>query len=107
LHICVSLSPVVSLRAHPLTRLRRRCDQGHIDAFLADDVGWTIGHVVADTSSWWTGRKLIDPQAIAEVSEVDSSVSIDASRQSMKSAPPCDPEALPERTPEAGQEIFP
>jgi hypothetical protein len=84
-------------------------DIGQIDDLLVDDVSWTIRHVVVeDTNNWPGGRKtLVVPSSITGMRLQDSTVSVDASRQSIKNAPPYDPETLAERMPEGGQNVFP
>jgi hypothetical protein len=69
-------------------------DIGHIAGFLVDDQTWSIRYLVVDTSNWWVGHKvLIAPAWITGVHWGDASVSIDLSREAVKSAPAYDPKA--------------
>lgn len=83
-------------------------DVGHIDDLLVDDADWGIRHVVLETSSGWAGRKvLVDPARIVAVNRSTKTTSIDVSRDSIDGAAPFDPNTLSERTPAAGQNVFP
>lgn len=67
---------------------------GHVSGFLVDDETWAIRYLVIDTSNWWLGHKvLIAPPWIQGVHWSDQTVSVDLSRESIKSAPPYDPAA--------------
>ena len=66
-------------------------DIGHVSGFLVDDQTWAIRYLVIDTSNWWVGHKvLIAPQWIKSVNWSDKTVSVDLSRESIKTAPPYD-----------------
>ncbi|MHB1869878.1 MAG: PRC-barrel domain-containing protein [Steroidobacteraceae bacterium] len=68
---------------------------GHVDNLLIDEATWAIRYMIVDTSNWWLGHQVaIAPQWIREVDWFDNIVSIDATRQSLKDAPPYDP-AIP------------
>jgi hypothetical protein len=63
-------------------------DLGHVSGFIVDEGTWAVRYLIADTSNWWGGHKvLISPEWIEEVRWADNSVSIDLSRQSVKDAP--------------------
>jgi hypothetical protein len=65
---------------------------GHVAGFLVDDNTWAIRYLIIDTSNWWVGHKvLIAPQWITGVHWNDQTVSVDLSRESIKSAPHYDP----------------
>ena len=66
-------------------------DIGHVSGFLVDDETWAIRYLVIDTSNWWVGHKvLVAPPWIKGVHWSDQIVSVDLSRESIKSAPPYD-----------------
>ncbi len=67
-------------------------DIGHVSGFLVDDETWAIRYLVIDTSNWWLGHKvLIAPSWIKGVQWEDETVTVDLSRESIKSAPHYDP----------------
>jgi hypothetical protein len=73
-------------------------DLGHVENFLVDDESWVVRYFVVDTSNWWGGHHvLIAPQWVARVSWPDSTVSLDLSREAIKSAPPYDAAKMFER----------
>jgi PRC-barrel domain len=66
-------------------------DIGHVCGFLIDDETWAVRYLVIDTSNWWIGHKvLIAPQWIKAVDWPEQSVSVDLSRELIKTAPPFD-----------------
>lgn len=68
-------------------------DIGHVAGYLVDDETWAIVYLVVDTSNWWLGHKvLIAPPWITGVHWADQTVSVNLSRESVKSAPVYDPE---------------
>lgn len=70
-------------------------DLGHVEDFLVDDESWRIHHAVIDTSNWWFGKQvLVSPDWITSIDWAGSSVVIDRSRDSLKSAGAYDPDAL-------------
>jgi uncharacterized protein YrrD len=65
---------------------------GHIDDFILDERTWAIRYLVVDTSNWWLGHKvLIAPQWTRKVNWSDSTVSINLSREAVRSSPTYDP----------------
>ena len=61
---------------------------GHISAMLVDEATWAIRYLIVDTSNWWIGQKvLVPPQWITEVSWSASQVSINLTRETIKSSP--------------------
>jgi hypothetical protein len=67
-------------------------DIGHVSGFLVDDETWAIRYLIIDTSNWWIGHKvLVAPAWIKGVQWFDEKVSVDLSRDSIKTAPIYDP----------------
>ena len=67
-------------------------DIGHVSGFLVDDETWAIRYLIIDTSNWWMGHKvLVAPAWIKGVQWFDEKVSVDLSRDSIKTAPVYDP----------------
>ena len=65
---------------------------GHVAGFLVDDETWAIRYVVVDTSNWWLGNKvLLAPDWIKGVNWSTQTVSVDLSRESIKTAPAYNP----------------
>jgi hypothetical protein len=63
-------------------------DIGHVEDILIDDETWAIRYFVLNTSNWWVGHKvLVSPQWIIDLSWADESVSLDMTRDVIKSAP--------------------
>ena len=68
---------------------------GHVAGYLVDDETWAILYLVVDTSNWWVGHKvLIAPPWITGVHWSNETVSINLSRELVKSAPAYDPDAM-------------
>jgi hypothetical protein len=73
-------------------------DVGHIDDFLVDDVSWAIRWVVADTTNWWPGgRVLLAPEWVAEIRWEDSHAAVDLPRETIRTAPAHEPGAAVDR----------
>jgi hypothetical protein len=65
---------------------------GHIQGFLVDDATWSIRYLIIDTSNWWMGHQmLVSPEWIDSVSWLNSTVTVDLSREQIKNAPPYEP----------------
>ncbi len=76
---------------------------GHVEGFLIDEETWAIRYLVVNTSNWWLGHKvLIVPQWIGGVNWADATVTIDLSREAVKSSPIYDPSADLDRQDETG-----
>lgn len=76
---------------------------GHVQGMLVDDETWAIRYLIVNTSNWWLGHLvLITPEQISDVSWSDGMVSLDVSRQKIKSAPPYDPSLQVDRIHEVG-----
>jgi len=64
---------------------------GHVQGLLLDEDTWAIRYLIVDTSNWWLGHKvLIAPQWIQGVSWSERTVSINLTREAIKSSPPYD-----------------
>ncbi|MGH9163459.1 MAG: PRC-barrel domain-containing protein [Vicinamibacteraceae bacterium] len=64
-------------------------DIGHIDDFLFDDHTWTIRYLLVDTSDWWGGKRvLVAPAWTREVSWQQHIVTVELTRDQVKSSPP-------------------
>lgn len=75
---------------------------GHVDGFLVDDETWAVRYLVVNTSNWWLGHKvLIAPRWIDSVNWAEQTVTVDLSRDVVKSAPAYDPSAELDRPREA------
>ena len=67
-------------------------DIGHMDGMLVDEDTWTIRYLVADTSKWWFGHKvLIPPDWVSDIRWSDSRVSVNLTRQMIQDSPRYDP----------------
>ncbi len=68
---------------------------GHVQGFLVDDHLWAVRYLIVNTSNWWVGHQvLVSPEWIQSVSWLESKVTIDLDRQTIKEAPAFD-EAAP------------
>lgn len=66
-------------------------DLGHVEDLLFEDMSWATRYLVVDTSNWWFGRHvLIAPEWITDISWAERSVSVNLTRQLLKSAPEYD-----------------
>ena len=71
---------------------------GHVEDILIDDENWAIRDLVANTSNWWMGHKiLLVPQWIERVSWASSEIYVDLSLQEIRDAPVFDPAVGPDR----------
>jgi hypothetical protein len=78
-------------------------DIGHVSGMLVDEQTWAIRYFIVDTSNWWFGHQvLIAPQWIDDMSWVESTVSLNLSRQTIQDAPAYDPAAPLSHEQEAG-----
>lgn len=63
-------------------------DIGHVQSMLVDEKTWAIRYLVVDTSNWWMGNKvLIPPEWITHVSWIDSSVTVNLTRETVQTSP--------------------
>lgn len=76
---------------------------GHVEGFIVDDQTWAVRYLVVNTSNWWVGHPvLIAPQWITGVHWTDHTVSVNLTRDAVKSAPAYDSSAQLNREWEAG-----
>lgn len=65
---------------------------GYIDDYIVDTGGWIIRYLVVDTRKWLPGKKvLIPPDWIQEISWVNSEVSVDVKKDTVKNGPEFNP----------------
>jgi sporulation protein YlmC with PRC-barrel domain len=65
---------------------------GHIENVLIDDSSWDVRYLIIATSNWWIGKHvLISPYAVDDVSWGDHQVSLNVTKEKVKSSPPWDP----------------
>ena len=61
---------------------------GHVAGYLVDEQTWAIRYLIVDTSNWWMGHKvLVAPRWITGVHWSDRTVTVDLSREAVKTAP--------------------
>ncbi len=66
---------------------------GHLQDFLIEDDSWAIRYIVVDTRDWWPGKHVVmPPQWIKKLSWSEQTVSVDVTRDTLKSAPEYDSE---------------
>lgn len=71
---------------------------GHVKGLLIDDETWAIRYLVVETSNWWLGHQvLIAPRWIRAMSWPGDTITVDLTRQAVKSAPRYDSSAPPSR----------
>ncbi len=73
-------------------------DVGHVADFLVDDYSWAIRYMIADTSNWWLGKKVL--VATAWIKRVDwdhSELHVTVTRAQIKNCPEYDPARPVER----------
>lgn len=64
---------------------------GHIQGLLVDEETRAIGYLIVETSSWWVDHQvLIAPQWIRDINWLDTTVSVELTRQGVKDALPYD-----------------
>lgn len=78
-------------------------DLGHVQGLIVDEKSWAIRYVVVNTSNWWMGHEvIIAPEWIDGVDWLDSKLSINLTRQSIKDSPSYDSNVPLNREHEAG-----
>lgn len=71
---------------------------GHLENFLVDDTSWGIRYLIIDTKNWWSGQHvLMSPYAVRGISWSDRDVTLDVTRDKIKSSPTCDPAEILEQ----------
>lgn len=67
-------------------------DIGHVEDFLFDDEDWALRFIVVATRNWWPGKKvLISPQWASGVDWMQREVTVDLTRDQIRSSPAYDP----------------
>jgi hypothetical protein len=75
---------------------------GHVVDFLVEEESWAIRYLIVDPRTWWPGKHvLIAAEWLSGVSWDRSQVSVDLSREQVRSAPEYDPAAAIDRDWEA------
>lgn len=65
---------------------------GRVSGFLVDDESWALRYLIIDTSNWWIGHLvLVAPSWISGVHWQDRTVSVNLTREAIKTAPAYDP----------------
>jgi hypothetical protein len=78
-------------------------DIGHVQGLIVDEKSWAIRYIIVNTSNWWLGHEvIIAPEWIDDVDWLDSKLSINLTRQSIKDSPPYDPNVPLSREHESG-----
>jgi hypothetical protein len=73
-------------------------DIGHVENLLADDGAWDIRYLVVATSNWWIGKKvLLAPFAVRDIDWSERQVTVNVTREQVRSSPPWDPAAAVDR----------
>ncbi|MBV8889426.1 MAG: PRC-barrel domain-containing protein [Alphaproteobacteria bacterium] len=73
-------------------------DIGHVADLLIDPDGWDIRYLVVDTRNWWPGKNVIvSPQWAADISWSERTVTLDLTRDQIRSGPEYDPRAPMDR----------
>lgn len=82
-----SVAPVKGYRVHATDG-----DLGHIDNFLADDANWDIRYLVVGTRNWWPGKLVqLAPYAVTDLDWLERRISVNVTRDQVKSAPAWEP----------------
>ncbi|HVI88129.1 MAG TPA: PRC-barrel domain-containing protein [Dongiaceae bacterium] len=77
-------------------------DIGHLEGLLVDVRTWALRYVIASTSNWLLGDRIVIPvKAIESVNWPDATVSLDLPRAVLKAAPRYDDEVRLDRRQEA------
>lgn len=64
---------------------------GHVDDFVMDDETWQVRYLIADTSNWWMGhRVLINTQWVKDIDLHDRKVDVDLTAEQIKDSPEYD-----------------
>ena len=65
---------------------------GHVEDFLVDDIGWSVGYLIVDTRNWWPGeRVLISPRAVRRIEWGDRLIYVDVNQKKVKASTRYDP----------------
>jgi hypothetical protein len=64
---------------------------GHVEDFVIDTATWHIRYMVVDTRNWWPGKKvLVSPLWIDHIDWDTTQVTVNLSRERIKSSPEYD-----------------
>jgi hypothetical protein len=78
-------------------------DIGHVQGLIVDEKSWAIRYVIVNTSNWWMGHEvIIAPDWIDDIDWLDSRLSINLTRQSIKDSPAYDPKVPVSQEHDAG-----
>jgi sporulation protein YlmC with PRC-barrel domain len=67
-------------------------DIGHVDNLLIDDETWGIRYLIVSTHNWWPGKQvLLSPFAVTGLAWSDRHITVDVSREQVKTSPTWDP----------------
>jgi sporulation protein YlmC with PRC-barrel domain len=67
-------------------------DIGHVDNLLIDDATWTTRYLIVSTHNWWPGKQvLLSPFAVTGITWSDRHVTVNVTREQIKTAPEWDP----------------
>lgn len=62
---------------------------GRVREFLFDDQKWNVRYMVADTGTWFPGRKvLVSPEFMLELSQEKQCINVDLVKKQIKDSPP-------------------
>jgi hypothetical protein len=62
---------------------------GHVEGLLLDEDTWAIRYLIVDTSNWWLGHQvLIAPLWVQRINWTERTISVDLTREAVKTAPP-------------------
>ena len=76
---------------------------GHVESLIVDQDTWAIRYFVVNTSNWWLGHKvLVAPQWITGVHWANQTVSVDMTREAVRTSPAFHSTEELNRTQEAG-----
>lgn len=65
---------------------------GHVEDLLIEDGTWAIRYFIVDTRNWWPGKKvLLSPWWVTEIDWARSTVSLELTRDQVKTSPEYDP----------------
>ncbi|PRC91943.1 PRC-barrel domain-containing protein [Solimicrobium silvestre] len=66
---------------------------GHIENFYFDDKTWVVRYLIVDTGNWLFSRKvLISPRAVEQVNWENKTISVNITKEQVKSSPNIDTE---------------
>lgn len=67
-------------------------DLGHIDNFVLDDATWGVRYLIIDVGSWWVGKRvLLSPHAVTDISWSRAEVTVNVTRDRIRTSPPWHP----------------